>query len=112
MSEKRPDTTPHRLLTVPAVPALYPTKHHADTKSHGCKRLEGKHAIVSASTRGIGFSIAQRLAEEGAQVCTAAAHHLPHHLQVMICSRRQRHVQQAVNQLREKGLRHRTAAPH
>ena len=71
MSEERPDTTPHRLL---AVPALYPTKQHADSKSHGCKRLEGKHAIVSASTRGIGFSIAQRLAEEGAQVCMAAAH--------------------------------------
>ena len=30
--------------------------------------------------------------------------------QVMICSRRQRHVQQAVNQLRQKGSTHRTAA--
>lgn len=56
---------------------------------HRCKRLVGKRAIVTAATRGIGLAIAQRLAEEGAEV--------------MICSRRKRHVQEAVRTLRSKG---------
>lgn len=32
------------------------------------RRLEGKVAVVTASTQGIGFAIAQRLGEEGASV--------------------------------------------
>ncbi|XP_012225509.2 dehydrogenase/reductase SDR family member 4 [Linepithema humile] len=55
-----------------------------------CKRLEGKVAIVTASTEGIGFSIAQRLAQEGAKV--------------MISSRKESNVKKAVEQLKSEGL--------
>lgn len=34
-------------------------------REHGCRRLTGKVAIVTASTLGIGRAIVQRLAEEG-----------------------------------------------
>ena len=34
-------------------------------RDHGCRRLGGKVAIVTASTLGIGRAIVQRLAEEG-----------------------------------------------
>ncbi|XP_017793894.1 PREDICTED: dehydrogenase/reductase SDR family member 4-like [Habropoda laboriosa] len=59
----------------------------AETK---CKRLEGKVAIVTASTEGIGFAIAKRLAEEGAKV--------------MISSRKEANVKKAVEQLKSTGL--------
>ncbi len=45
-------------------------------------RLEGKVAIVTASTAGIGFAIAKRLGEEGARV--------------VISSRRQKNVDHAI----------------
>ncbi|XP_072754271.1 dehydrogenase/reductase SDR family member 4-like [Anoplolepis gracilipes] len=56
-----------------------------------CHRLEGKVAIVTASTDGIGFSIAKRLAQEGAKV--------------MISSRKDSNVKKAVEQLQSEGLR-------
>lgn len=37
------------------------------------RRFEGKVAIVTASTQGIGFAIAQRLGSEGASVVIAQA---------------------------------------
>jgi len=37
-----------------------------------CKRLEGKVAIVTASTAGIGLGIARRLAQEGAAVVVSS----------------------------------------
>jgi len=55
-----------------------------------CNRLEGKVAIVTASTEGIGFSIAKRLAQEGAKV--------------MIGSRKESNVKKAVEQLKSEGL--------
>ncbi|KAL2740570.1 dehydrogenase/reductase SDR family member 4 [Vespula squamosa] len=55
-----------------------------------CKRLEGKVAIVTASTEGIGYSIAKRLAQEGAKV--------------MISSRKESNVKKAVNELLQEGL--------
>lgn len=54
------------------------------------KRFQGKVAIVTASTQGIGFRIAQRLALEGASV--------------VISSRRQRNVDEAVEKLKAEGL--------
>ncbi|XP_054732533.1 dehydrogenase/reductase SDR family member 4 [Anastrepha obliqua] len=54
------------------------------------KRLEGKVAVVTASTEGIGFSIAKRLAEEGASV--------------VISSRKERNVDSAVERLRKLNL--------
>lgn len=56
-----------------------------------CKRLQGKVAIVTASTDGIGYAIAERLGEEGASV--------------VISSRKENNVIKAVNNLRSKGIK-------
>ncbi|XP_076381655.1 dehydrogenase/reductase SDR family member 4 isoform X2 [Megalopta genalis] len=55
-----------------------------------CNRLQGKTAIVTASTDGIGFAIARRLAQEGAKV--------------MVSSRKDSNVKKAVEQLQSEGL--------
>ncbi|KAJ8562597.1 hypothetical protein K7X08_031049 [Anisodus acutangulus] len=54
------------------------------------KRFEGKVVIVTASTQGIGFSIAERLGLEGASV--------------VISSRKQENVDEAVKKLRDGGI--------
>ncbi|XP_043691338.1 tropinone reductase-like 3 isoform X1 [Telopea speciosissima] len=54
------------------------------------KRFQGKVAIVTASTQGIGFSIAERLGLEGASV--------------VISSRRQKNVDEAAEKLRARGI--------
>ncbi|KAL6538594.1 hypothetical protein OROGR_012582 [Orobanche gracilis] len=54
------------------------------------KRFIGKVAIVTASTQGIGFAIAERLGLEGAAV--------------VISSRRQKNVDEAVEKLKDKGI--------
>ncbi|KAI3680470.1 hypothetical protein L6452_35241 [Arctium lappa] len=59
-------------------------------KSKIGRRFEGKVAIVTASTQGIGFSIAQRLGHEGASV--------------IISSRKQKNVDEAVKKLKAHGI--------
>jgi len=53
-------------------------------------KLSGRVAIVTASTDGIGFAIAQRLANDGAKV--------------LISSRKQKNVDDAVSKLKAEGL--------
>ncbi|KAK7292444.1 hypothetical protein RIF29_08225 [Crotalaria pallida] len=59
-------------------------------KAVKARRFEGKVAIVTASTQGIGFGIAERLGLEGASV--------------VISSRKQKNVDDAADQLRAKGI--------
>ncbi|KAK4270990.1 hypothetical protein QN277_019752 [Acacia crassicarpa] len=59
-------------------------------KSKIGKRFQGKVAIVTASTQGIGFAIAQRLGLEGASV--------------VISSRKQKNVDEAAEKLRAQGI--------
>ncbi|XP_076247145.1 dehydrogenase/reductase 4 [Calliopsis andreniformis] len=65
-------------------------KFSANMSEIKCKRLEGKTAIVTASTDGIGLAIARRLAYEGAKV--------------MISSRKESNVKKALEQLKSEGL--------
>ncbi|XP_057370050.1 dehydrogenase/reductase SDR family member 4-like [Daphnia carinata] len=63
----------------------------ATTKmSSTAKKLDGRIAIVTASTDGIGFAIAKRLAADGAQV--------------VVSSRKQKNVDAAVAKLKMEGL--------
>ncbi|KAJ6416371.1 hypothetical protein OIU84_002259 [Salix udensis] len=55
------------------------------------KRFEGKVVIVTASTQGIGFSIAERFGLEGASV--------------VISSRKQKNVDESVEKLKVKGIK-------
>lgn len=58
--------------------------------NNNCHRFEGKVAIVTASTKGIGLAIAERLLAEGASV--------------VIGSRNQKNVDEAIEYLNKQGL--------
>ncbi|KAH8365810.1 hypothetical protein KR093_004672 [Drosophila rubida] len=62
----------------------------SSNSSNSMKRLAGKVAVVTASTDGIGFAIAKRLAEDGAAV--------------VISSRKQQNVDNALIELRKLNL--------
>ncbi|XP_013417740.1 dehydrogenase/reductase SDR family member 4 isoform X2 [Lingula anatina] len=62
----------------------------ASTDVNPNKKLSGKVAIVTASTEGIGFSIAKRLAQDGAHV--------------VISSRKQKNVDNALDLLKKDGF--------
>lgn len=62
----------------------------ASSSSSHCRRFEGKVALVTASTAGIGLAIAERLGREGASV--------------VVCSRRQANVDSALRYLKSKGI--------
>lgn len=55
-----------------------------------CSRFEGKVAIITAATAGIGLGIAHRLGNEGARLA--------------ICSRRQNNVDEAIKELKQAGI--------
>jgi dehydrogenase/reductase SDR family protein 4 len=58
------------------------------SSSSGGRKLEGRVAIVTASTEGIGYAIADRLARDGAKI--------------MISSRREKNVATALDSLRKE----------
>lgn len=92
----------HRLLAVVAQPAAgartgsifrpasggLTQRRTIGSPAMACTRLQGKVAVVTASTEGIGFAIAERLCAEGASV--------------MISSRKQQNVDEAVAALQAK----------
>ncbi|XP_073527182.1 dehydrogenase/reductase SDR family member 4-like isoform X4 [Phyllobates terribilis] len=57
---------------------------------HTPRKLDGKVALVTASSDGIGLAIARRLAQDGARV--------------LVSSRKQENVDRAVEELRKEGL--------
>ncbi|KAK6755162.1 hypothetical protein RB195_013880 [Necator americanus] len=66
------------------------TSRECSRMMSNCHRLEGKVAIVTAATKGIGLAIAERLGLEGAAL--------------VICSRNQKNVDEAVQYLRSKHI--------
>ncbi|XP_011439833.2 dehydrogenase/reductase SDR family member 4 isoform X1 [Magallana gigas] len=64
--------------------------HLVRMSSSSAKRLSGKVAIVTASTDGIGYSIAERLGQDGAKV--------------MISSRKQKNVDASLQKLKSLGI--------
>lgn len=69
---------------------LVATTMSSSAAEHRCRRLEGKVAVVTASTDGIGLAIAERLGQEGAHV--------------IISSRKQVNVDSALQRLKQQGL--------
>jgi len=63
-----------------------------DPKSH---RLEGKNALVTAGTKGIGIAIVERLLQEGATV--------------FLCSRKAENVASTVGEMKKKGFKDKVA---
>jgi len=78
--------------TLNQVPSHWTANMHQSSVQgkYKCRRLEGKVAVVTASTAGIGLAIAERLGHEGAQI--------------VISSRKQAQVSSALKTLEQQGL--------
>ncbi|KAK6133216.1 hypothetical protein DH2020_033052 [Rehmannia glutinosa] len=73
-----------------AIPSIYRERKRNQINGEDREKIRRKVAIVTASTQGIGFGIAERLGLEGAAV--------------VISSRRQKNVDEAAEKLRVKGI--------
>jgi len=80
----------HSFLTTTKSLAHIRTLGTAASSSPPNLRLDGKVAIVTGSTEGIGFAISRRLAQEGAYV--------------VVSSRKEKNVEKAVSTLHKEGL--------
>ncbi|XP_045143594.1 dehydrogenase/reductase SDR family member 2, mitochondrial-like [Echinops telfairi] len=78
------------LTQVPRVLLSLATRRRASSAATRGRTLADQVAVITGSTKGIGFSIAQRLAQDGAHV--------------VISSRNQQNVDRAVAELRKEGL--------
>lgn len=90
--EKKRRSRPTSQPQPPLLPLLrlQASSSSSPSSSVNCRRFEGKVALVTASTAGIGLSIAERLGLEGASL--------------VLCSRRQRNVDGALAFLKSKGI--------
>ncbi|XP_075388335.1 dehydrogenase/reductase SDR family member 2, mitochondrial-like [Tenrec ecaudatus] len=78
------------LTQVPRVLPPFAARRRASSAATRGRTLADQVAVITGSTKGIGFSIARRLAQDGAHV--------------VISSRKQQNVDQAVAELRKEGL--------
>ncbi|XP_075979258.1 dehydrogenase/reductase 4 [Anticarsia gemmatalis] len=79
-----------KMLNSTSFMKITPYAHSISARNISNGRLKGKVAIITASTDGIGFAIAQRLGNEGASI--------------VISSRKENNVQKAVKSLRDDGI--------
>lgn len=92
INEARNMGTVHMLSTLTRISSssATPVARASMSTASSAKKLAGKVAIVTASTEGIGYAIAQRLAQDGAKV--------------VVSSRKEDKVNQATSRLTEQGL--------
>lgn len=92
INEARNMGTVHMLSTLTRISSssATPITRASMSTASSAKKLAGKVAIVTASTEGIGYAIAQRLAQDGAKV--------------VVSSRKEDKVNQATSRLTEQGL--------
>ncbi|WVZ62937.1 hypothetical protein U9M48_012627 [Paspalum notatum var. saurae] len=74
---------------------------HGEEMEVKCRRLEGKVAVVTASTQGIGLAIAERLGLEGAAVVISSRKQVVSVVRVPVL---QKNVDEAVEGLKAKGI--------
>lgn len=91
IDQARNMSTVHMLSTLTRISsASTPVARASMSTASNAKKLAGKVAIVTASTEGIGYAIAERLAQDGARV--------------VVSSRKEDKVNQATSRLAAQGL--------